>query len=274
MTQAFNLALLANKVNSSGLLDASTALNNAVPVANGGTGLATLTANNLIVGNGTSAVQFIAPGTSGNFLTSNGTSWVSTAATLYGGAKSQIFTSGGTFTVPSGITSLKVTVIGGGGGGAYMSYNPSGCGPAPAAGGYGGMAIGYITVTSGSAYTITVGAGGAGAYRTTAGSVTGGSGGSSSFSTLISATGGGGGYADFNTSASIPGANGVGSSGTLSNTYTANGASGIYGLTDRSVASTAALTWSSTAGFVAGARGTSSGIYGSGAVSGVVLIEW
>jgi len=48
-----------------------------LPVANGGTGASTLTANNVILGNGTSAVQFVAPGTSGNVLTSNGTTWTS-----------------------------------------------------------------------------------------------------------------------------------------------------------------------------------------------------
>jgi hypothetical protein len=49
------------------------------PVSSGGTGAYTLTANNVILGNGTSAVQFVAPGTSGNVLTSNGTTWASTA---------------------------------------------------------------------------------------------------------------------------------------------------------------------------------------------------
>ena len=47
-------------------------------VANGGTGATTLTANNVILGNGTSAPTFVAPGTSGNLLTSNGTTWQST----------------------------------------------------------------------------------------------------------------------------------------------------------------------------------------------------
>lgn len=47
-------------------------------VANGGTGVTTLTANNVILGNGTSAVQFVAPGANGNVLTSNGTTWQST----------------------------------------------------------------------------------------------------------------------------------------------------------------------------------------------------
>ena len=48
-------------------------------VANGGTGATTLTAKNLVVGNGTSAVTFIAPGSSGTVLTSNGTDWVAQA---------------------------------------------------------------------------------------------------------------------------------------------------------------------------------------------------
>lgn len=47
--------------------------------AQGGTGLATLTANNVILGNGTSALLEVAPSTSGNVLTSNGTTWQSTA---------------------------------------------------------------------------------------------------------------------------------------------------------------------------------------------------
>ena len=50
-----------------------------VTVAQGGTGATTLTANNVILGNGTSAVQLVAPGASGNLLTSNGTTWASTA---------------------------------------------------------------------------------------------------------------------------------------------------------------------------------------------------
>jgi len=50
---------------------------NFTSVASGGTGLSTLTANNVILGNGTSAVQFVAPGSNGNVLTSNGTTWVS-----------------------------------------------------------------------------------------------------------------------------------------------------------------------------------------------------
>jgi uncharacterized protein (TIGR02145 family) len=56
-----------------------------VAVANGGTGATTLTANNVLLGNGTSALQAVAPGTSGNVLTSNGTTWTSAAASGGGG---------------------------------------------------------------------------------------------------------------------------------------------------------------------------------------------
>lgn len=54
-------------------------LSSPLTVPNGGTGLATLTANNVILGNGASTPSFVAPGTSGNVLTSNGTTWASAA---------------------------------------------------------------------------------------------------------------------------------------------------------------------------------------------------
>ncbi len=49
-------------------------------VAQGGTGAATHTANSVLVGAGTSAVTSVAPSTSGNVLTSNGTTWTSAAS--------------------------------------------------------------------------------------------------------------------------------------------------------------------------------------------------
>ena len=90
-----------------------------VGVSVGGTGANTLTANNVILGNGTSAVQFVAPGSSGNVLTSNGTTWTSAAA---GGGqlRSQTFLSPGTWSVPASTTTVKVTVIGGGGAGTNV----------------------------------------------------------------------------------------------------------------------------------------------------------
>jgi hypothetical protein len=61
----------------------SLTLGSALPIASGGTGATTLTANNVILGNGTSAVQFVAPGSSGNVLTSDGTTWTSTAGASF-----------------------------------------------------------------------------------------------------------------------------------------------------------------------------------------------
>jgi hypothetical protein len=55
-----------------------------VQVANGGTGATTITANNVVLGNGTSAVQVVAPGTSGNLLTSDGTTWASSTPAASG----------------------------------------------------------------------------------------------------------------------------------------------------------------------------------------------
>jgi hypothetical protein len=52
-------------------LDAPLAVNS------GGTGKNTLALNNVLLGNGTAAVKEVAPGTSGNVLKSDGTTWVS-----------------------------------------------------------------------------------------------------------------------------------------------------------------------------------------------------
>jgi hypothetical protein len=50
-------------------------------VADGGTGASSITANSVILGNGTSALSgnLVAPSTSGNVLTSNGTTWTSSS---------------------------------------------------------------------------------------------------------------------------------------------------------------------------------------------------
>ena len=54
MTQAFNLAQLANNLNTSGQLDATDGLSGIVPIVNGGTGISTTPTNGqLLIGNGT-----------------------------------------------------------------------------------------------------------------------------------------------------------------------------------------------------------------------------
>lgn len=69
---------------ASNTIAAATEVTGTLSAANGGTGAATLTANNVLLGNGTSALQVVAPGTSGNLLTSNGSTWQSTAPATNG----------------------------------------------------------------------------------------------------------------------------------------------------------------------------------------------
>lgn len=228
-----------------------------LPVANGGTGVTS-------------------PGASGNVLTSNGTAWVSSAP-----ASSlptmQVFSSSGTFTVPTGITKVKVTVIGGGGGGGYSAgtSDPSG------GGGGGGAAIKTISgLTPGGTIAVTVGTGGAGGT-----SGTGTAGGTSSFGTYCSATGGSGGGASSSNAAS-GGSGGVGSSGDLNigggggggaMSYVRNvagaGGSSIMGGGGKGVGSSSSRSAEDGRSYGGGGGGAISGNGGAGA-DGVVIVEY
>lgn len=75
-----NSTVVSSSLTSVGTIASGTWNGTAVDVPHGGTGLATLTANNVILGNGASSPTFVAPGTSGNVLTSNGTTWTSAAS--------------------------------------------------------------------------------------------------------------------------------------------------------------------------------------------------
>ena len=74
-TATFSAATITTATINGGTITGITDL----AVADGGTGLSTLTANNVILGNGASAPTFVAPSTTGNVLTSNGTTWTSAA---------------------------------------------------------------------------------------------------------------------------------------------------------------------------------------------------
>jgi hypothetical protein len=89
-------------------LPLTTGVTGSLPVGNGGTGATTLTANNVLLGNGTSAPLTVAPGTSGNVLTSDGTTWASsTPAAGFSTSSDNTFTGTQTF---SG-TSAKLAVV-------------------------------------------------------------------------------------------------------------------------------------------------------------------
>lgn len=152
-------------------------LSTPLPVASGGTSSATLAANNVLLGNGTSALQAVAPSTTGNVLTSNGTTWTSAAPRA--GAFGQVFTSSGTFTIPVGVTALKITVVGGGGAAGFVS----GCNWA-----FGGSG-GTTSVSSGtqSITTITATGGGGGYDFNSPGAPGSGSGGTLNTSGSIAA---------------------------------------------------------------------------------------
>ena len=85
------------------LLDATGTLS----VVNGGTGAGTLALNNVLLGNGTSTLQVVAPGTNGNVLTSNGTTWISSTP-----ASGTTFSAGTTGFTPNTASSGAVTLAG------------------------------------------------------------------------------------------------------------------------------------------------------------------
>ena len=100
---------LVNNIVYGGSITNSTivSLTSPLGVSNGGSGAATFTANSVLLGNNTAAFQTVAPSTSGNVLTSNGTTWASTApSTGLATAIGQVpfSTNGTTFTPTQKIT--------------------------------------------------------------------------------------------------------------------------------------------------------------------------
>ena len=163
MTQAWNLSQLGNKVNTSGQLDAANGLSGIVPLANGGTNSATLTATagGVLYTDG-SKVANVGAGTSGQILKSNGASpptWTSAASASY---ITSTFTKSATFIPHSGSTAMWIFVLGTNGG---KSTN--------ACGGVGGAGYSekYIASPTGT-YPIVIGAGGTNSPGTAGGTTT------------------------------------------------------------------------------------------------------
>lgn len=86
-----------------GSFDINTQTAGTLLVSRGGTGATTLTTNNVLLGNGTSPLQVVAPGTTGNVLTSDGTTWISSPSSGGGG--------GGAVQYPQNIQSADYTLV-------------------------------------------------------------------------------------------------------------------------------------------------------------------
>lgn len=91
---AGTVKLLASTAGAAGdVVGPASATDSALAAFDGTTGKliknANLTANNVLLGNGTGAPLTVAPGTSGNVLTSNGTTWASTTPAASGASKGQ-----------------------------------------------------------------------------------------------------------------------------------------------------------------------------------------
>jgi hypothetical protein len=132
-----------------------------LPVAAGGTGSTSLTANNVLLGNGTSALQVVAPGTSGNVLTSNGTSWTSAAAvvTTPAGSNTQVqynnsgaFGASSSFTYTSGTGALRAPEFEASNGLVVNNMTIGTSYSIPS--GYSASSVGPVTVSSGISVTV------------------------------------------------------------------------------------------------------------------------
>jgi len=139
--------------------------------------------------------------------------------------KMQHFTTGGTFTVPAGVTLIKVQVLGGGGGGGaggFATARVHGGG-----GGGGGYTEGIFEVVPGDTYTVVVGTGGNGA---TAGSDNSGAPGTdSSFDGTginMLASGGDGGFCGRCSPYGAGGMGGWASGGQINTTHGSGGSGG------------------------------------------------
>jgi hypothetical protein len=158
----------------------------------------------------------------------------------------KVFAAPGVFswTVPDGVYRVYAKVIGAGGGGRNSSVFGGG-------GGGGGVAEGLVNVTPGQVISITVGAGGAGAWYDTTNGV-GGTGGSSAFGAYMSATGGSSGQ-----TSGQGGYSGAGSGGDLN-----------YGLGDGHAGYRVSTTTLAVAGGGGGPGGAGVAVTASSASSG------
>jgi len=206
-----------------------------------------------------------------------GTSTTQIATTAFVGQEitrasmQQIFTASGTFTVPTGVTKLKVRVWGGGGGGG----GSTGTGSAASGGGGGGYCEGVATVTPGASIPIVIGTGGSAG----SGSSAGGAATATTVAALsVTANGGGGGPGSSSGGTSVGGTGGTasglsfavtGTVGSFGNNLGGTGLGGTGGGTFCSASSTAVGSFPG-----GGGGGGGAGLPGNVGGAGMVILEW
>jgi len=175
-SQIVNATITATNL-AVGAVDLNTnVVSGALPVAQGGIGLTTLTGANQAIRSNGSTLSFGQHGIQGL----------------------SVFTSDSTWTKPAGVRYIRVQLQAGAGGGSGHGEG----------GGAGGYAERFLDVTSISSVAVTIGGGGSGTYYNNAGN----NGGASSFGPYLSASAGHGANRQNNHSGGI---SGVGSGGNL-----------------------------------------------------------
>lgn len=135
-----------------------------------------------------------------------------------GFAHMAVLTASTTWTVPVGVARIRLRGVGGGGGSAaFIGGNAD----MPGCGGGAGYFEGIYTVVPGTAYAVTIGAGGAGGTSAASSGVTGGT---TSFGALATAVGGAGGVNGANPAG---GAGGIAFGGQI-NVQGGDGTDGLY----------------------------------------------
>jgi hypothetical protein len=166
----------------------------------------------------------------------NGSAWVSLSGAASSNGvgstnKIEVFSSNGSFTVPTGVSRIIIEAWGGGGGGGG-NCSPNAAGAIGGGGGSGAYVKKSIAVIEGQTYTITIGQGGSFGWSTAQNvfgqTGSGSSGGSTSFGNLLSIAGGsGGGGANCTTFPYVGG--GGGSPGSTIETLKVDGNGGTSG---------------------------------------------
>ncbi len=253
------LAVSGGNVSASGTVTAAT-------FSGSGASLTSLNASN--ISTGTVATARLATGTanSSTYLRGDQT-WATVSG--FSGPRANVYTGNSTFTIPSGITAVKVTVVGGGGGGSGSGVSGS------ANGNGGGTAIKWLTgLTPGNTLSVTVGAGGGGGGGSSHGSAGGASTVASGTQSITTITGGGGSASSSNLGGTASGGdlNIPGGSGT-SGTNTGVSGGSLYGNGVRATTSSNTAT-----GYGAGGgKGNDSDCNqrgGSSGTAGVVVFEY